>query len=189
MLLFPIEIIAVIIGLIYVFLEYRASYWLWIVGIIMSLFYIYIYMKTNCYAWAFTYLYYLGANVYGIVVWGKKSDDNKNSGISKLPKKYYLPICILTACFTIIFFVIIYKYTETKIPICESFSTALSVIGMWLLAKKYIQHWHVWMVVNIIYALANLLLKLYFSSFLFAVYFLVSIMGLIRWQNLSNIKK
>jgi nicotinamide mononucleotide transporter len=179
-----IEILAAAIGLIYVILEYRASWWLWIAGIVMSLFYIYIWAQVHCYAWALTYLYYLGANVYGIAVWKKNSDDNANSGISNLPKKYYPILSVLTLCFTIFLFIIIYKFTDTQIPICESFSTALSVIGMWLLAKKYLQHWYVWLVVNAIYAIANLWLGLYFSAALFAVYFVVSVMGLVRWKTL-----
>ena len=180
--LYYIEIIGATIGLIYIFLEYRASWWLWVAGVVMSLFYIYIYVKVDCYAWALTYLYYLGANIYGIVVWKKNSDDNSNSGISNLPKKYYSLLSALTVCFTLLLFIIIYKYTSTKIPISESFSTALSVVGMWLLAKKYLQHWYVWIVVNAIYAIANLWLGLYFSALLFAVYFVVSVMGFVRWR-------
>jgi len=182
----PIEIIGAAIGLVYVFLEYRASWWLWIAGILMSLFYIYIYANVHCYAWALTYLYYLGANIYGIIVWKKNSADNSDSGISNISKKYYPILTILILSITIFIFIFIYKFTDTKIPISESFSTALSVIGMWLLAKKYIQHWNVWMVVNAIYAIANFWLELYFSSFLFAVYFVFSVMGFVRWRKLSG---
>jgi nicotinamide mononucleotide transporter len=181
-----IEILGAIIGLIYIFLEYRASWWLWIVGMVMSLFYIYIFAKANCFAWAITYLYYLCANIYGIVVWKRNSGENSNSGISSLPKKYYSKLLTITALFTVFIFFIIIKFTETEIPISESFSTALSVIGMWLLAKKYLQHWYVWMVVNAIYAIANLWIGLYFSAFLFAVYFVVSVMGLARWRKLAG---
>jgi len=182
----PLELIAALIGLIYVFLEYRASWWLWIAGMVMSLFYIYIFAKVDCYAWALTYLYYLCANVYGIIVWNKNSADNPNSGISNLPKKYY-PIClaIITISTIFIFFILI-NFTETTIPLSEAFSTALSVLGMWLLAKKYLQHWYVWMVVNAIYTIANVWLGLYFTAVLFAVYFVISVLGLVRWRKLST---
>jgi nicotinamide mononucleotide transporter len=181
-----IEIIGATIGLVYIFLEYRASWWLWIAGMVMSLLYIYIFTKANCYAWAVTYLYYLGANIYGIVVWKRNRDENSYSGISILPKKYYSKLLTITALFTVSIFFIIIKFTDTEIPISESFSTALSVIGMWLLAKKYLQHWYVWMVVNAIYTIANLWIGLYFSAILFAVYFVVSVMGLVRWRKLAG---
>jgi len=179
-----IEILGATIGLVYIVLEYRASWWLWIAGIVMSLFYIYIWATVNCYAWALTYLYYLGANVYGIIVWKKNSSENSCSGISNLPKKYYPVLYSIVLLFTVLIFFVLKRYTDTLIPVSEAFSTALSVIGMWLLAKKYLQHWYVWLVVNAIYAIANLWLGLYFSALLFAVYFVVSVMGLVRWRKL-----
>jgi len=181
-----IELLGASIGLVYIILEYRASWWLWIAGIVMSLFYIYIFAKVNCYAWALTYLYYLGANIYGLVVWKRNSAESSDSGISNLPKKYYPKIAAIIFLLTIFIFFILQRFTTTVIPVSESFTTALSVVAMWLLAKKYLQHWYLWMVVNAIYAMANWWLGLYFSSILFAVYFVVSVMGLVRWRKLAG---
>ena len=182
----PIELIGAAIGLIYIFLEYRASWWLWIAGIAMSLFYIYIFYHENCYAWALTYLYYLGANVYGMVVWKRNSAENSYSGISNLPKKYYPKLLAIIFLLTPCIAFILIKFTPTVIPISEAFSTALSVVAMWLLAKKYLQHWYLWMVVNAIYAIANFWLGLYYSALLFAVFFVVSVLGLVRWRQLAG---
>jgi nicotinamide mononucleotide transporter len=181
-----IELLGAAIGLVYIFLEYRASWWLWIAGIVMSLFYIYIFAKVNCYAWAVTYLYYLGANIYGMVVWKRNNSESSDSGISNLPKKYYSRLLAIIVLLTVFITFILIRFTDTVIPISESFSTALSVIGMWLLAKKYLQHWIIWMVVNAIYAIANLWIGLYFSSLLFAVFFVVSVMGFVRWSKLAG---
>ena len=181
-----LELLGALIGLAYIFLEYRASWWLWIAGMVMSLFYIYIYANVNCYAWALTYLYYLGANIYGIIVWKRNSAENSYSGISNLPKKYYPRLMAIAALVTLFTFFILQKYTDTLIPVSESFSTALSVIAMWLLAKKYLQHWYLWMVVNAIYAIGSWWMGLYFSAILFAVYFVVSVMGLVRWRKLAG---
>ncbi|MDR2971322.1 MAG: nicotinamide riboside transporter PnuC [Bacteroidales bacterium] len=187
MFLTTIEIFGATIGLVYLFLEYRASWWLWIAGMVMSLFYIYINSKINCYAWALTYLYYLGANIYGIIVWTKNSSNDSFSGICSLPKKYYPKLIIILLLLTIIIFFVIKKYTDPQIPpLSEAFSTALNVVGMWLLAKKYLQHWYVWMVVNAIYVIAYVWLGLYFSAFLFAIYFVVSVLGLVRWRKLAG---
>jgi len=181
-----IEFFGAVVGLVYIVLEYRASWWLWIAGMIMSLIYIYIFARVHCYAWAATYLYYLGANVYGIMVWKRNENENSDFCTSNLPKNYYSKLTVIVLLLTIFIFLIVKRYTDTQIPVCESFSTALSVVGMWLLAKKYLQHWYCWMVVNAIYAIANLWLGLYFSAILFAVYFVVSVMGLTRWRKLAG---
>jgi nicotinamide mononucleotide transporter len=181
-----IELLGATIGLVYVILEYRAAWGLWIAGMVMSLFYIYIFAEANCYAWALTYFYYLSANIYGIAVWKRNHAENSYTGISNLPQKYFTKLLIIIVLLTILFAFILIKFTETLIPVSESFSTALSVVGMWLLAKKYLQHWYVWMVVNAIYAIANLWIGLYFSSILFAVFFVVSVLGLARWRKLAG---
>jgi len=181
-----IELIGASIGLVYIILEYRASWWLWIAGMVMSLFYIYIFAKVNCYAWALTYLYYLGANIYGIIVWKKNSTEDPYAGISNLPKKYYPRLVAIVALLTPFIAFILIKFTDTPIPISESFSTALSVVAMWLLAKKYLQHWCVWMVVNAIYAIANFWMEMYFSALLFSVFFVVSVLGFVNWRKLAG---
>ena len=119
------------------------------------------------------------------MAWKKNSGEVPYSGISNLPKKYYPILVGIVFLFTVLIFFVLRRYTDTLIPVSEAFSTALSVVGMWLLAKKYLQHWYVWLVVNAIYAIGNLWLGLYFLSFLFAVYFVVSVMGLVRWRKLS----
>jgi len=181
-----IELLGAFIGLVFIILEYRASKWLWFAGIVMSLFYIYIWYVGDCYAWALIYLYYLGANIYGVYSWKKNSSDSNESGITNLPKKHYLPLAILTVCLIPVIFVIVYFFTETKIPISESVSTALSIIGMWLLAKKYLQHWNVWLIVNPITALGSFYIGLYYSAALFTVFTVIAVMGLVRWRKLAG---
>jgi len=181
-----IELIAACIGLAYVILEYRASWWLWIVGMAMSLLYIYIFAKVNCYAWALTYLYYLGANIYGIIVWKKNSEEDTNSGICMLHRKYYSKLLGIVFLLTILIFFVLREYTESVIPLSEAFSTALSVVGMWLLAKKYLQHWYIWLIVNAIYTIGSFYQGLYFSAILFAVYYVVSLLGVVRWRKLAG---
>jgi len=181
-----IELLGAIIGLVFIFLEYRASSWLWIAGIVMSLFYIYIWYQADCLAWTLIYLYYLGANIYGLIVWMKNSGETSESGISNLPKKYYLLLSVIIVLLTPVIFIIVSRFTDTKIPISESFSAALSVVGMWLLAKKYLQHWNIWMIVNPVTALGSLYLGLYFSGGMFAVYTVVSVMGFVRWRKLAG---
>jgi nicotinamide mononucleotide transporter len=115
-----IELFGALIGLVYIFLEYRASWWLWIAGMVMSLFYIYIFFQENCIAWALIYLYYLGANIYGMVVWKKNSGENSNSGISNLPKKYYLLLSVIVVFFTLLLYYILKEITSTQIPVSET---------------------------------------------------------------------
>ena len=93
-----IEYIGVAIGLIYLFLEYKASLWLWPVGVVMSLLYITIFYQSKFYADAGIYAYYLGANIYGLIEWkrNRKSEHEKvvEMPITHAPKGKILPTLV-----------------------------------------------------------------------------------------------
>lgn len=75
-----LEIIGTIIGLLYLWLEYRASIYLWIAGIIMPAIYIFVYYKARLYADFGINIYYLLAAVYGWIIWkyGSKKQEKQN---------------------------------------------------------------------------------------------------------------
>ena len=150
----------------------------------MSVAFIFVFAKSACYFWAATYFYYFFADVYGLVLWkkNKKHTENQYVGIKRTPLKYYLPLLLI---FIILSIPIGYisKYTlESPIPMGEAISTALSIVAMWLLAKKYLEHWLLWIIVNLFYAILNFSIELYPTALMFTVYLIVAIMGYWKWR-------
>ena len=84
-----LEIIGTLVGLIYLWLEYKASIYLWIAGIIMPAIYIFVYYEAGLYADFGINIYYLGAAVYGWLMWkyGHKTKQEKNSPFPEPPKE------------------------------------------------------------------------------------------------------
>ena len=88
-----IEILGTIIGLIYLWLEYRASIYLWIAGIIMPAIYLYIYFNAGLYADFGINIYYLVIALYGFIAWKtgfsftNKNKENKELDITHIPQK------------------------------------------------------------------------------------------------------
>ena len=178
-----IEITGATIGLIYLYLEYKASFWLWTAGIIMSLFYVYIYYNGKFYADMAIYAYYLGANVYGLILWkkGNQTNDKEECGFSHVSKKL---IPLLTTLFLLLWYVIYFiliKFTDSDVALGDSFTTALSIIAMWLMAKKHVDHWLLWFVVNAVSCGLYFWKGLYPTAILFVVYTVVAVFGYIRW--------
>lgn len=103
-----LEIIGTIVGLVYLWLEYRASIYLWIAGIIMPAIYIFVYYDAGLYADFGINIYYLGAAVYGWMMWKYGSfvrrklhlhikEGQQELPITRMPMKYYLPLGIVFA--------------------------------------------------------------------------------------------
>lgn len=181
-----IEIIGACIGLLYLYLEYKANVWLWPVGIVMSLFYVVIFFYGKFYADAAVYLYYIGANVYGLVAW-LRSKDSPQSGhvqvrIVHTPKKQILPLVFVSAALWLFIFLILKNFTDSPVPWGDAFTTSLSVVAMWMLAQKQLEQWLLWVVVNAVSLCLYVWKGLYPTAVLFAVYTAVAVMGYFKWK-------
>ena len=153
-----LEIFGTIVGLVYLWLEYRASIYLWIAGIVMPAIYIFVYYKAGLYADFGINIYYLIAAIYGwfFWMWGhrkKKSQQSADASIGDKPKdlpivhtpwKCYLPLFLVFIVAFIGIAWILIEYTDSNVPWLDSFTTALSIVGMWMLARKYVEQWFAW---------------------------------------------
>ena len=181
-----LELIGTIVGIIYLWLEYKASIHLWIAGIIMPAIYIFVYYDAGLYADFGINIYYLLVAVYGWIMWKYGGRVGKELPITSMPKRNVLPLTITAiAVFLFIAFVLI-CFTDSTVPWLDSFTTALSIIGMWMLARKYIEQWWVWIVVDVASAGLYIYKELYFTSALYLLYAIIAIFGYRKWKEMKQ---
>lgn len=187
-----LEILGVITGIIYLWLEYRASIYLWIAGIIMPAIYLFVYYNAGLYADFGINIYYLVIAIYGWVAWktgftifGHK-EPKKELRISYAPRTALIKASVgFIAAMSLIAYLLIY-HTDSTVPWSDSFTTALSIVGMWMLARKYIEQWWVWCVVDIVSSALYTYKGLYFTAILYAVYAVIAIFGYFKWKKLMQ---
>ncbi|MBQ5894874.1 MAG: nicotinamide mononucleotide transporter [Rikenellaceae bacterium] len=187
--LLALEIIGVIVGLIYLWLEYRASVWLWLTNIIMPVIYIYIYGEAGFYADMGINIYYLVASIYGWAMWLRRGDSGEQLQITHTPKKMILP---LTAAFAVAMAVITYiliNYTDSTVPYGDSFTTALSIVALYMLARKQVEQWLVWLVVDAVCCGLYLYKGLYPTAALYGLYTILAWVGYLRWLKMIEEQK
>ena len=188
-----LEILGTAVGIIYLWLEYRASIYLWIAGIIMPAIYIFIYYDAGLYADFGINIYYLLIALYGWVAWktgftltGKKDERSRELPISSTPKSVWPKIAVAYIAAQLFITWILVEYTDSTVPIADSFTTALSIVGMWMLARTYIEQWWVWCIVDIASAALYVYKGLYFTAVLYAVYAIIAIFGYRKWKNMMQ---
>lgn len=181
-----IEIIGACIGLLYLYLEYKANVWLWPVGILMSLFYVVIFFHGKFYADAAVYLYYIGANVYGLAAWLRSSRSQQDSSVSSpiihTPKRQILPLVLVSVVLWLVIFLILHNFTDSPVPWGDAFTTSLGIVAMWMLAQKQVEQWLLWVVVNAVSLCLYVWKGLYPTAVLFAFYTAVAVLGYFRWK-------
>jgi len=179
-----IEILGAILGILYIFFSIRQSIFTWPTGLLTSALYIVVFFQSKFYADMGLQVYYVGISIYGWYYWikGEKSANSKTVPVRRTNKQLWLRLTILA---TILYFgilVILLNLTDSDVPYMDSFTTALSIIATWMLAKKYIEHWLIWIFVDFISAGLYIYKGLCPTVILFAVYTIMAYLGYNEWE-------
>ena len=186
-----LDMFTTILGLLYIWLEYRASLLLWFVGIIMPALDIYLYWSHGLYGDAGMAAYYTLAAVYGYCIWKfKKTRKQKLSlPIVFMPKKQYLPAALFfLAAWGITYFVLI-TWTNSTVPVLDSFTNALSFVGLWALARKYAEQWLFWIVVDVVCTILYVHKGIPFKALLYGLYVVIAVLGYNKWRKQAKVIK
>lgn len=197
-----LDIITTILGLIYILLEYRASIYLWLVGILMPALDIWLYWSHGLYGDAGMAVYYTLAAIYGYAIWkwGKKHNQkaaatSKNTetgeeelSISHMSAKLYVPTIAFFLIAWAATYYILATYTNSTVPVLDGFTNALSFVGLWALARKYIEQWFFWIIVDAVCCYLYIGKGIPFKAGLYGLYVIIAIAGYFKWKKMM-IKK
>lgn len=187
-----LEIIGTVIGLIYLWLEYHASIYLWVASIVMPAVYIFIFFDAGLYADMGINIYYVLASIYGFACWkwATNQKDKKSTTaalkISHTSRRLVAPLGIISAILTFAIAYILIAFTDSNVPWCDSITTSLSIVAMWLMARKYIEQWWVWIAVDIMSSGLYTYKGLYFTAGLYAFYAVIAYFGYKKWKELMT---
>ena len=200
-----LEILGTAVGVLYLWLEYKASVWLWLAGIVMPAIYLFVYYDAGLYADLGISIYYLLVSLYGWICWqrGKtkskvahlaEGDDEQpengnDSGlrITHIPRHYWWSLSAVFATIFLFIGYILSRYTDSTVPWADAFTTALSIVAMWMLARKYVEQWLVWIVADVGCAVLYVYKDLWFTGALYLAYAVIAVFGYRKW--LSAIHK
>ena len=179
-----LQIVGVVLGLLYLWLEYKANIWLWVVGLIMPMVHGALYFQSGLYADFSMQLYYIAAGIYGLIVWSRGS--KKEKGKSEL-RISYTPLAVWVAIvgvYTILhcaIYLFLVNFTDSTVPFWDSLTTALCIVAYWMLSRKYVEQWLVWLVVDVVTVGLYLYKDIPFTAGLYALYSALAIVGYMRW--------
>ena len=179
-----VEILGALISFVYLYLEIKENYLMWLFGFVASALYIVVYFKSGFYADMSLQFYYLAISIYGVLYWTKGGKTEKTDAIP-ITKINVKQIVLLSLISIIIFGAIsriLVLYTNSTVPYGDAFTTALSFVATWMLARKIIEHWYLWMVVNAVSVGLYIYKGLYPTAVLFIVYFAFSFIGYFQWK-------
>ena len=186
-----LDILTTILGLIYIWLEYRAHIALWVIGVIMPALDIVLYWQHGLYGDAGMACYYTFAALYGFYVWKfvKTRKKKEPLPIIFMPRRQYLPtIVFFFVAWAAVYYVLI-TWTDSTVPLLDSFTNALSFVGLWALARKYVEQWVFWMVVDGVCTFLYIKKGIPFKAMLYGLYVVIAIAGYLKWRSVAKTVK
>ena len=165
-----IEVIGAVIGLFYIISEYRADRWFWPLSLLMSAFYAVIDYASGIYANGTICVYNFVMSIYGILVWRgiiqkREEDKGGERQISSCPNRYWWQIITMIVLLSVVLTWLLGLLHESSYPLLDGVSSALTIVGMLMLAHKWWQQWFCWMLVEPLGNYASALLYAVFEVF------------------------
>ena len=181
-----IELTGSLLGLLYIFFSIRQHIFTWPTGLFASLLYTVVFFKSGFYADMGLQVYYVGISIYGWYFWiqgGKHRISTKRLvPVKKIPRQIFIVSFIATVLIYIMLLAILLNFTDSTVPYMDSLTTALSVTATWMLAKKYIEHWYIWIFVDFFSAVLYIYKELWPTTILFLIYTIMAVVGYFEWK-------
>ena len=182
------------LGLAYIILEYRTSIWMWAVGFVMQALGIVLYYQKGLYADCGMEFYYIAMTIYGFIIWkyGRRNQQSsppqgevgRGHPITHMPLRIAAIWVGVTAVIWATIYYLLITYTNSRVPIADSFTTALSIAGIWALARKYLEQWFIWIVVDVVTCGLYFYKDIPFKASLYGLYVVIAVAGYFKWRKM-----
>jgi nicotinamide mononucleotide transporter len=194
-----LEFTATFFGLLSVYFSIRKNIWVYPTGIVSTALYVYILFKFGLLGDMLINFYYTVMSVYGWVLWARSSEDHVHVEVSRTTRREWL-VCSILFVISLILVTAVYYYKpllDTQLSAekvilgldhldwanwLDVFTTAIFLVGMWLMAKRRLENWIFWIVGDLICVPMMLHKGLGITSVQYLVFTVMAIIGYREWQ-------
>jgi len=177
-----LEAVAVLFGLLSVWYAKKENILVYPTGIISVLIYVYICLNFGLYADMGINAFYFVMSVFGWYKWTRKDQGDHYIPITNNGLKGHLLSSFGTIAFFFILRYVLTNFTDSTVPNWDSATTAIFLVGMWLMALKKIENWIFWIIGDLISIPLYFHKGLLLTSFQFTVFLIIAVMGYVEWR-------
>ena len=149
-----------------------------------------LYYQSGLYADCAMQGYYILAGLYGLVVWlmGRKRTERPLK-IAHTPLRFLFPLVAVYGVLHAALYYLLAEFTDSTVPFWDSMTTAMSMVAMWMLSRKYIEQWLVWLVVDAITVGLYIYKGIPLTGALYALYTALAVAGYLRWRRQAKFQE
>jgi len=177
-----LEILAVITAIIYLVLAAKLNVKCWYAAIISSLIFFYIYTDAKLIMEAYLQIFYIVMSIYGWIQWKKHKSNSIKFTIMRWSKYKHFAAISFIIFISLISKELLNKYTNAEFAFIDSVTSWGAVVTTYMVAKKIIENWFYWFVIDSILVGLFIFKGLYFTAALFVIYLFIIIIGYKSWK-------
>ena len=177
-----LETLAVALGLSYLLLAMRENSLCWYCAFFSTAIYVYIFGDVSLYMESVLNVYYMGMAVYGWLQWQKGGANHSGVEIVRWTAKHHI-ICILVILIaSVISGYLLSVNNDARLPYLDSFTTWASVLTTVMVARKVLENWLYWIVINSVSIYLYIDRDLDQTAAMFTLYLVLSVLGYVAWK-------
>ena len=176
------EAAAAVITLISVYLSARQNIWSWPSAIAGVAIYVVVFWHSKLYADMGLQFVYIALSIYGWYEWLHGGENRSELKVSSGWRSSYPVALAITIAFALALGTFLRKTTDAALPYADASLTSFSLLAQWMMTRKYIENWFVWIAVDVFYIAMFTFKHLYLTALLYAIFIGVCWFAYVEWS-------
>jgi len=176
------EVLAVITGIISVYLSTRENIWSWPTALVNVALYFVVFYEAKLYADMGLQAVYFALSLYGWYEWLYGGENRTELHVSRSSQALGVRLAIIGIACAAILGTLLARFTDAALPYIDSATTSTSLVAQWMMTRKILENWAVWVAVDVVYIAMFVFKRLYLTAGLYAVFLVLAVMGYIQWK-------
>ena len=177
-----LELLAVALAVLYLLLAIRQNIWCWAAAAVSTTLYLFIMYEAKLYMESVLQVFYLGMAAYGWYEWRYGGKGHTELAVSTWPWKFHAAAIAVVFALVFVSGELLTRYSSAALPFADSFTTWGAVVATYMVARKILENWIYWFVIDTVSVYLYLSRELYFTAALFVAYLVMIVFGYRSWR-------
>ena len=177
-----LELLAVALAVLYLLLAIRQNIWCWAAAAVSTLLYLFIMYHARLYMESALQVFYLAMAAYGWHQWRRGGADHAGVRVRTWPWRFHLLAASVVFALVFASGLLLERFSDAALPFADAFTTWAAVVATWMVARKILENWIYWFVIDAVSVYLYLSRELYFTAALFVAYLVMIVFGYLSWR-------
>lgn len=182
----PLELVAALVGATSVWLSVRQNVWSWPTAIVNVALYTIVFREAKLYADMGLQVVYAILSVYGWHQWLHGGEGRTELRVTRATPRLGVALAAIAVGGSAVLGVLLHRTTDAALPFLDSFLSSTSLVAQWMMTRKLLENWLVWIGVDVLYVGMFVSKGLYVTAGLYAVFLALAARGYLDWRRSTD---